>query len=63
MLMLHCVSGDLAVQPGMITKRFKKMTVKPLGKVADPVEVDGEIPGTLPLTMEVTGEQINVIAG
>ena len=61
MLMLHCVSGDLAVQPGMITKRFKKMTVKPLGKVADPVEVDGEIPGTLPLTMEVTGEQINVI--
>ena len=63
MLMLHCVSGDLAVQPGMITKRFKKMTVKPLSKVADPVEVDGEIPGTLPLTMEVTGEQINVIAG
>lgn len=63
MLMLHCVSGDLAVQPGMITRKFKKMTVKPLGKVADPVEVDGEIPGTLPLTMEVTGEQINVIAG
>ena len=47
----------------MITRKFKKMTVKPLGKVADPVEVDGEIPGTLPLTMEVTGEQINVIAG
>ena len=63
MLMLHCVSGDLAVQPGMITRKFKKMTVKPLGKVAEPVEVDGEIPGTLPLTMEVTGEQINVIAG
>ena len=63
MLMLHCVSGDLAVQPGMITRKFRKMTVKPLGKVADPVEVDGEIPGTLPLTMEVTGEQINVIAG
>lgn len=61
MLMLHCVSGDLAVQPGIITKRFKKMTVKPLGKVADYVEVDGEIPGTLPLTMEVTGEQINII--
>lgn len=61
MLMLHCVSGDLAVQPGIITKRFKKMTVKPLGKVADYVEVDGEIPGTLPLTMEVTGVQINII--
>lgn len=61
MLMLHCVSGDLAVQPGMITRKFKKMTVKPLGKVADIVEIDGEIPGTLPLDMELTGEQINII--
>ncbi|MBR4734938.1 MAG: YegS/Rv2252/BmrU family lipid kinase [Bacteroidales bacterium] len=61
MLMMHCLSGDLAVQPGMITRKFKKMEVKPLGKVADIVEVDGEIPGTLPLTMELTGEQINVI--
>jgi len=61
MLMMHCLSGDLAVQPGMVTKKFKTMTVKPLGKVADIVEVDGEIPGTLPLTMELTGEQINII--
>lgn len=61
MLMMHCLSGDLAVQPGMITRKFKKMTVKPLGKEADIVEVDGEIPGTLPLTMELTGEQINII--
>jgi hypothetical protein len=29
--------------------------------VADIVEVDGEIPGTLPLTMELTGQQINII--
>ncbi len=62
-LMMHCLSGDLAVQPGMITKRFRKMSVKPLGKVADIVEVDGEIPGTLPLTMELTGEQINIVVG
>lgn len=61
MLMLHCMSGDLAIQPGMITRKFKKMTVTPLGKVADIVEVDGEIPGTLPLTMELTGQQINII--
>ena len=60
MLMMHCLSGDLAVQPGMVTKRFKKMTVTPLGQ-ADIVEVDGEIPGTLPLTMEATGQQINII--
>ena len=63
MLMMHCLKGDLAVQPGMITRRFKKMTVKPLSKNVDIVEVDGETPGTLPLTMELTGEQINIIAG
>ena len=61
MLMMHCLSGDLSVQPGMITRRFKKMTVTPLGKMPDIVEVDGEIPGTLPLTMEYTGQQINII--
>lgn len=60
-MMMHCLSGDLAVQPGMVTRKFKKMTIKPLDNGADIVEVDGEIPGTLPLTMEVTGEQINII--
>ena len=62
-LMMHCLSGDLAVQPEMITKRFRKMSVKPLGEVADIVEVDGEIPGRLPLTMELTGQQINIVVG
>ena len=61
MLMMHCLSGDLAVQPGMITKRFRKMTVTPLNQVKDLVEVDGELPGSLPLTMEFTGQQINII--
>ena len=37
------------------------MTVKPLGKVADYVELDGEVPGTLPVTVEVTGQQISII--
>ena len=60
-MMMHCLSGDLAVQPGMVTRKFKKMTIKPLDNGADIVEVDGEIPGTLPLTMELTGEQINII--
>lgn len=60
-MMMHCLSGDLAVQPGMVTRKFKKMTIKPLDNGADIVEVDGEITGTLPLTMEVTGEQINII--
>ena len=61
MLMMHCLSGDLAVQPEMITRRFRKMTVTPLSNASDIVEVDGEIPGTLPLTMEVTGQHINII--
>lgn len=59
--MLHIYKGDFAVLPGIITKKFKKMTVKPLGKKADRVEADGEIPGTLPLTVEVTGQQLNII--
>ena len=59
-LMTHALKGDFASQPGIITKRFRKMTVTPLGN-ADNVESDGEIPGTVPLTVEVTGQQINVI--
>ena len=59
--MLHIYKGDFAVLPGIISKRFRKMTLTPLGKSADRVESDGEIPGTLPLTVELTGEQINVI--
>lgn len=59
--MLHIFKGDFATLPGIISKRFRKMSVTPLGKGADYVEADGEIPGTLPLTVEVTGQQINVI--
>ena len=59
--MMHVFSGDFAVLPGIITKRFRKMTVKPLGGTPDPVEVDGEIPGSLPVTVELTGQQINII--
>ena len=60
-VMMHCLSGDFAIQPGIISKRFKKMTVTPLSADADRVEVDGEIPGTLPLTVEVLPYQINII--
>ena len=59
--MMHIFKGDFAVLPGIISRRFKKMTVKPLGKNADYVELDGEVPGTLPVTVEVTGQQINII--
>ena len=59
--MMHIFKGDFAVLPGIISKRFKKMTVKPLSDKADSVEIDGEIPGTIPCTVELTGEQINII--
>lgn len=59
--MMHIFTGDFAVLDGIITRRCKKMTVKPLDRRADRVEADGEIPGTLPLTVEVTGQQINII--
>lgn len=59
--MMHIFKGDFATLPGIISKRFKKMTVKPLSDKADAVEIDGEIPGTIPCTVELTGEQISII--
>ena len=59
-LMMHVFSGDFAILPGIITRRFRKMSVTPLGETSR-VESDGELPGVLPLTVEVTGKQINII--
>ena len=59
--MMHVFSGDFATLKGIISRRFRTMTIKPLGEVRDRVESDGEIPGTIPLTVELTGEQINII--
>lgn len=61
MQMAHVFKGDFSVLPGIISRRFRKMTVKPLGEAADYVELDGEVHGTLPITVEVTGQQINII--
>lgn len=60
LLMTHALSGDFAARPGIISRQFRKMTVTPLDK-PDRVESDGEIPGVLPLTVEFTGQQINII--
>ena len=59
--MMHIFKGDFAYLPGIISKRFRKMTITPLGKDADWVDSDGETPGQIPLTVEVTGQQINII--
>lgn len=58
--MMHALAGDFPLQKDILSTRFRKMTVKPLGK-PHRVEVDGEIPGMLPLTVEATGQQIQII--
>lgn len=60
LLMIHALKGDFAVQPGIITRRFRKMVVTPLYGTSR-VESDGELPGILPLAVEATGKQINII--
>ena len=59
-LMMHALKGDFPQQKGIVSTRFRKMTVKPLGK-PHRVELDGEIPGVLPATFEATGQQIKII--
>lgn len=61
LLMTHALKGDFAVQKGIVTKRFRKMVVIPLEGSPDNVESDGEVPGTLPLVAELTGQQIKII--
>ena len=61
--MMHIFKGDFAKLPGVVTRRFRKLTLTPLGDKRDNVESDGEIPGTLPLTVELTGQQINIVVG
>lgn len=60
-LMLHALKGDFAMQKGILSTRFRSMTVKPLGEKAHRVELDGEIPGEIPMTLDVTGQQIQII--
>lgn len=59
-LMLHALSGDFHAQKRIISRRCRKITVTPLGK-PHRVESDGEIPGSLPVTIEITGQQIHII--
>lgn len=59
-LMLHALSGDFSKQKGIISRRFRKLTVRLLDH-SHRVELDGETPGMLPVTFEVTGQQIQII--
>lgn len=54
---------DIASQSDVICRKFKRMEVKPLGKSGAMVEIDGGYRGLVPLTVELTGEQINIVSG
>ncbi len=57
-------TGTMDKCPYTITGRCKCLQVVPLSmNSTDIVELDGEIIGRLPLSLEVTGEKINVIRG
>ena len=60
-LMLHALKGDFAEQKGIHTTRFRSMAIRPLGDKTHRVELDGEIPGRIPMTVELTGQQIQII--
>ena len=60
-LMIHALKGDFTDQKGILSTRFRSMTVKPLGKKTHRVELDGEVPGVLPMTLELTGQQLQII--
>lgn len=48
----------------IIYRKCKCLTVSPLDdKSAEIVEIDGEIEGCLPMTIEMTGKQVNVLGG
>ena len=59
--MYHALKGDFVTLPGIVSHRFRRMTVTPLEGEPDRVESDGELPGTLPVTVELTGQQIQII--
>lgn len=61
LLMIHALKGDFPDQKEILSTRFRSMTVKPLGNKTHRVELDGEVPGTLPITIEATGQQIRII--
>lgn len=57
-------TGTMDKCPYTITGRCKCLQVVPLGmNSTDIVELDGEIIGRLPMSLEVTGEKIEVIRG
>ncbi len=55
--------GNLNESKYIFSGKCRTLQVMPMNKnSADIIELDGEIEGRLPLTMEVTGEKINVIS-
>lgn len=60
----HLFDGKLTESTALISGRCSTLQVVPLdAKSADIIELDGEIEGTLPMSIEMAGRQINVIKG
>ena len=57
-------NGTLNESKEVLMTRCKSVTIAPLDQSSqDIIEIDGEIEGRLPVTVEITGQRINVIKG
>ena len=56
-------TGSYNRAPNRASRDTKPYIVKPLGKSGTMVEIDGGYRGLVPLTVELTGEQINIVSG
>lgn len=55
-------NGSLWKVPQIIGRKAKKIQVLPMTEVTDPAEVDGEVIGNFPLTLEVVPDGVNVLS-
>ena len=48
---------------GLKFGKYRRITVSPIACAPEPVEIDGEVPGNVPIVLEVLKEQLNVLHG
>lgn len=63
-LLPHLFDGKMTESKSLVSGRCTSLQILPLDDVsADIVEIDGEIDGNLPISIEMAGRQINAIKG
>lgn len=55
------LTGTLYRRKPVMAFRCRRLEVLPSGQRGSVYEVDGEVPGTIPVTMETSGDRINVV--